>query len=816
MRGPRLRPDCVNHRRARAAAAAPPAAMGPDAPPVLRDLILIGGGHAHVEVLRRFGMAPEPGVRLTLVAGAGGGARAAYSGMLPGYVAGFYSRDECHVDLARLCAYANARLVRADATGIDLAARELLLGGGRPPLSYSALSINTGAAPAPAAVPGAVEHSTPVKPIGAFADRVDALLARARASQAPLRVAVVGGGAGGAELAAALAFRLRAERAPGAEPHRVALVSRGPILAALAPAARAAFLPLLAAQGVEVVEAAGGVAAARAGALKLARGGAPLAFDECLWCTAAGPPAWLAATGLPLGGGGFLAVNEFLQSDGGPPEVFAAGDAAHLARAPRPKAGVFAVRAGPPLAENLRRFLVGAPLRPWVPQRGALALLSGGGRAAVAARGRWAAGGAWAWRWKDRIDRRWMARYGEELDFEKRDRMMARAARRGGGAGALALRAFGAEGAALEAAAAARCGACGSKLGAGVVAGALARVRAGLAAADAADGVAPNASSALVLAGLEAPDDAAVLAPPPPGHVAVHTVDHLRCLQGWDPYLFGAAAATHALGDVFAMGAAPRAALAVATLPFAARGRLAADLHQLLAGAAAALRAAGCALVGGHSAEGGELALGVAVYGSAPPDALLRRGGLRPGQALVLSKALGTGLVLAAQMRGRARGPDLAAAADAMLLGAGPAAAALRAAGATGCVDVTGFGLLGHLAEMAEASGVAAEVDAGAAPLLPGAAAAAAAGVRSSLHAENARVAGVVTNAAATLAHALWPLLVDPQTCGGLLAGVPPERAGAAVAALRAAGYPDAAVVGRVLEAGAGGGAGRLTVLLPP
>ena len=279
------------------------------------------------------------------------------------------------------------------------------------------------------------------------------------------------------------------------------------------------------------------------------------------------------------------------------------------------------------------------------------------------------------------------------------------------------------------------------------------------------------------------------------------------------------------------MGARPAAALALATLPHASEAIHEEDLLQLLAGAAAALAAEGCALAGGHTCEGAELALGFAVTGHAPEGALLRKSGLRPGDALVLTKPLGTGAVMAAAMRGAAEGRWVAAALDAMQQSSGAAARVLARHGARAATDVTGFGLLGHAAEMARASpasssssssttaaaaaaaaasngasAVVLEIDPAKVPSLPGAADCVAAGHLSSLHAANARALAAVEAGSArdwTARDARWPLLVDPQTAGGLLAGVPAGAAEACVAELKAAGYERAAVVGRVLEAAA-------------
>src|SRR5271169_467259 len=170
---------------------------------IAQDLVLVGGGHAHVHVLKSFGMQPVPGVRVTLVTR---DVETPYSGMLPGYVAGHYSLDECHIDLGRLARFAGARLIRDEAIGLDPANCALLCDA-HPPIRYDVLSIDIGSTPRSDDAPGAAEHAIAVKPIDRFAARWEALLSRAR-GMSRLRLAVVGGGAGGVELALSAHHRL--------------------------------------------------------------------------------------------------------------------------------------------------------------------------------------------------------------------------------------------------------------------------------------------------------------------------------------------------------------------------------------------------------------------------------------------------------------------------------------------------------------------------------------------------------------------------------------------------------------------------------
>ncbi|MFI5001657.1 MAG: selenide, water dikinase SelD, partial [Reyranellales bacterium] len=248
-----------------------------------------------------------------------------------------------------------------------------------------------------------------------------------------------------------------------------------------------------------------------------------------------------------------------------------------------------------------------------------------------------------------------------------------------------------------------------------------------------------------------------------------------------DPYVFGQVAAVHALGDVWAMGAKPHSALALAVVPAAAERLMEEDLFQLLSGARHVLDQAGCALIGGHSGEGPEAALGFSVNGLVEPARALRKGGLRPGDKLVLTKPLGTGVIFAAAMRGAARGRWIASALASMQQPSSDAAEALVQAGAHACTDVTGFGLAGHLAEMIRATGrgdeVSVDLHLDALPALDGAVDLFAKGFASSLQPENLRARHLIDGMDKLGHHPKLPLIFDPQTAGGLLGAVPADAA---------------------------------------
>jgi selenide,water dikinase len=327
-----------------------------------------------------------------------------------------------------------------------------------------------------------------------------------------------------------------------------------------------------------------------------------------------------------------------------------------------------------------------------------------------------------------------------------------------------------------------RCGGCGAKIGATVLSRALGAIE-------------PAARDDVVI-GLDAPDDAAVVDTGGP-KLSVQTVDYFRAIVD-DPYLFGKIAAVHALGDVYAMGGEPQTALAIATVPYGLETKVEADLTMMMTGANEVLREAGCALVGGHTSEGAELALGFSITGLVERAAALRKGGLQPGDALILTKPIGTGTLLAADMRMKARARWVAAAVEHMTTSNRAAAAILRGHGVHGATDVTGFGLIGHLVEMVKASGVDASLSIAAVPLLDGARETLSQGIFSSLQPQNVRLRRAIRNLEEAAKHPLYPMLFDPQTAGGVLASIPGDRAEACLAELRANGYPKAAVVGLV------------------
>ncbi len=368
----------------------------------VKRLILAGGGHAHLHVLKTLAAGSWPGVEVVLVSPH---ARQVYSGMLPGWIAGHYRLEECAAALEPLARAAGVRFVQDSVVAVD-AERRLLQCAAGGAMPYDLLSLDTGAQVDSSSLAATGAALLPIRPLERFIVDWDRQLAgfieAGRAS-----VAVVGGGAAGVELA--LAMRYRLATLLGADRVEVFLVEGGALMKGHGKRVVSRVAAALTAGGVQRLQ---GYAAGSATGLLLSDG-RDLAVACVVAATGVVPAPWLTGSGLALARDGFIAVGEGQRSISHP-EVFAAGDVATRVAAPLAKSGVHAVRAGPVLAVNLRRALEGRPLAPERPrrsQRSPLYLLATGPRRAVVSWGGWSATGRWAWRWKDWIDRRFMKQY---------------------------------------------------------------------------------------------------------------------------------------------------------------------------------------------------------------------------------------------------------------------------------------------------------------------------------------------------------------------------------------------------------------------
>ncbi|MGB7443690.1 MAG: FAD-dependent oxidoreductase, partial [Coleofasciculaceae cyanobacterium] len=428
--------------------------------PNSKDLVLIGGGHSHAIALKKFGMEPLPGVRLTLITDV---SHTPYSGMLPGYVAGLYSFDQCHIDLRPLVKFAQATMIVDKAIGLDLENSRVLCAN-RPPVAFDLLSIDIGSTPAAVTVPGAAAYTISAKPISQFLSYWRQVTHTVRQfPQRKIRLAIVGGGAGGVELALSVQAHLQEIYRQTGQPRQnleMHLFHRGAkLLPERNPWVGKRLEQILKRRGVKLhlreevcaieieVDAnqtysqtgltqtyqesppnpptLGGVnpLSSRFGGrmhkssqrdlpkLIHTQSGLTVECDYIFWVTQASAAPWLEEAGLATDKRGFLQVNDTLQSISHP-QVFAAGDVATMVNHPRPKAGVFAVRQGEPLYKNLRRVLQNKSPKPFIPQKQFLILIGTGDQKAIASHS-WLGFGPHPliWRWKDYIDRRFMEKF---------------------------------------------------------------------------------------------------------------------------------------------------------------------------------------------------------------------------------------------------------------------------------------------------------------------------------------------------------------------------------------------------------------------
>jgi selenide,water dikinase len=548
--------------------------------------------------------------------------------------------------------------------------------------------------------------------------------------------------------------------------------------------------------------------------------GKKIEYDEAIFCTQACAQDWIRESGLDVTDiGGFINVKTTLESVNSP-NVFACGDVAHLVDNPRPKAGVFAVRSGPPLNDNLRARLIGEiNLEPWIPQEEFLGIIGTGGGYAVASKGPLGIEGKFLWKLKDKIDRIWMQGYSVLPDMDDMEALKALRIEHGleeretipNPINDLA-KSMGQDTIDMLSKSKMRCGGCGSKVGSQVLSRALSRVRE----------FAHRRPEVIAGIGVGEGDDCALVTPPAPPAYLVHSIDYFRSFIS-DPFLFGRIAANHALSDVHAMNGDAVSGLALCVIPYGPEQRVEDTVVQMLAGMMSVMKREGCSLVGGHTSEGTEAALGLSVNGVVHPDRVLRKGPFRSNDVLIVTKGLGTGTIMAADMRGKAKGRWLTAAFESMTLSNSKSASIFFEHGCNACTDITGFGFLGHLLEMLQLPSEEEEeedtnkfhirintekkkkllsviIKLSSVPLLPGASECVEGGIFSSLQPQNIRCARAIGNVELGAGNSTYPLLFDPQTAGGLLGAVPSHRANDCIKELSKAGYTCSSIVGEVMQ----------------
>jgi|CXWL01.1.fsa_nt_gi selenide,water dikinase len=706
--------------------------------PHKKDLRLIGGGHSHIVVIKKLGMSPIPGIRVTLISN---NTLTPYSGMLPGLIAEHYSFEDCHIDLRKLCQWAGVQFVCSEVQHIDPLAKQIYCHQ-YPALRYDLLSINVGSQPALNEIKNAAIHGHSIKPIKQFLQNWHQWLESAKASRQPKRVIIIGGGAAGVEILLAMRYKLCNTTAIHAD--FTLICADQHILSSHNERVQTFFKHHLQTLGISII-CAKHVVSVTEHQLSL-NDNTTLNYDFCAWAIHAGAQPWLAESGLKCDDRGFIQVDQYLRSISHP-DIFSAGDSAAFMPTPLPKAGVYAVRQGPILAKNIIAQFENRQLLPFKPQRHFLSLLTTGERYAIASRGQLFTRGKWVWLWKNHIDRAFMARFNPQP--------MVNTDNSGDDTESM------------------RCGGCGAKVGSNILQNVLSQLD-----------IQPHPDVASELR-----DDAAIINLPA-NTQWLQSVDFFRSFID-DPYLLGRIAAIHSLGDIYAMGGIPHSALVTAVIPYSSEPIMQETLLHLMRGVLKTLNDENTALIGGHSGEGPEMAIGLTVNGILPSSKALTKSGLTPGDSLILTKPIGSGVLLAANMAARCQGLWLDQALAYMLQSNRAAATILRSYTACSCTDVTGFGLLGHLQEMLLASRCSASLSMNAIPVMEGAQQCSLQGIQSTFYAANKQASQCHYYAGQ---HPSYPLLFDPQTAGGLLAGIPAERTDECLHALSAAGYTSAQI----------------------
>ena len=736
-----------------------------------KDLVLLGGGHTHVLLIKALAMRPIPGVRITLVSEK---TLTPYSGMLPGFVAGHYSLEQTNIDLNALCRKAGVRWIKARCTGIDADEKRLSLSS-LPELEFDVLSVDIGSTP-DQRIAGASQYALGVKPIAGFQQRwqhlisaLETLQENSKTPQPSTQIidwGVIGAGAGGVELVLAMAHRLRdhpkirfhlifrGERILSGYPNRV--------IQRVEQALKEYNILLHPEFSVARVTDSGVSSDA----------GKQIALDSSIWCTGAVGAPWLSDSSLVSTDTNFIQVETTLQSVSHK-HVFAVGDIAANLQDPRPKAGVFAVRQAPYLEDNLRRLFAGDTLKAVSLQTQYLSLLALGDKLAVGSRNGFAISGRWVWKWKDYIDQKFM----QQFTAMKMLDMTAAANTLDDGSEVI------------------HCGGCASKLGPALLTENLAKL---------------NSIQHSVQNSEQQPSrqiDDAILWQANPGVWSVQSIDGFRSFIS-DDSRFAHICVNHALSDLYAMGATPVHVQAWINLAFNDIRLQQRDHLRMLRAMQSVLSEQSTTLSGGHSSEGLETHLGIVANGEVALTGQWSKSGTHVGDVIVLSKPLGTGVIMAADMQAKAPADSVDAAIQMMLLSNAGPMKALSSCHPTAVTDVTGFGLLGHLLEMLDSNpqALVAELNLHDIPLLSGALELATLGWRSSLHPQ---LDGYLERCdidpnlqAAESKSVLWnddakgdnnldktgkasnkardaniALLIDPQTSGGLLATLAPDDA---------------------------------------
>lgn len=714
-----------------------------------RNVVLMGIGHTNAHVVRMWRMKAFPDTSLTCISDR---PVATYSGMLPAVLAGQIPQETMQIDLVRLCASVGARLIVDRVVGLDRA-EGLVHFESRPSIPFDALSIGIGSVPSVGALPKeSIEGPAllRIKPMQTFLKRLSKRVEEVRESSEPLRAVVVGSGVAGIEILFCVREFLDAHGFKDAD---IRLVSRSDtILKGALASTQTRIMAEINRRGHEVclnrsvtsVEHDSKSASSRI----VCSDGTELSSNLIIWATGATSPPGLAGLDLPLDESGFVSIDHTLRTTDANrvPEksVFAVGDTGTIVGENLPKAGVYAVRQGPILWRNLRSALDGKPLRKYQPQRSFMSLINmGDGRAVGEWKGRTFVG-RWVYMLKNRIDSKFMEKFEPVVMEEDPSEPM-------------------------------QCHGCGCKLGVGSLEQVIRDI---------------GTETGIV------PDDAAAIGGDANSNLWASTDFFTNPVD--DAYLFGRITAIHSASDLVATGTQVTEALGNVVVPEGDRTAQQQVLKDFLAGASEEFTSLGAKIVGGHTIVGPRFEAGFTVIGKSLGEGVLAKAGLRAGDKLYLTKPIGVGVLLAAYMRSKLAAEDYMNAIELMLRPQHRYAYLAVEAGICAATDVTGFGLVGHLQEMLSTSQASARLRLSSIPTLKAAEQCVQQGIESSLVGDNLENSRHVRASEAIKALPSYRLSFDPQTCGGLLFGVPQASENAWLDSLEREGLAPPANIGTV------------------
>ncbi|HNO22202.1 MAG TPA: selenide, water dikinase SelD [Leptospiraceae bacterium] len=741
----------------------------------MKQIVFAGGGHSHCMALMNLAAKKKLGKEIILVSDH---YEAVYSGMLPGYIGMDYSRDEILIDLWKFTRKLGIGFIHSKIQGIRASEQKLILEG-RSPLFFDLLSVNAGVI-CREEFPGS-HLLTPLKPAFEFLNIFRKIWGRWLEKNSRIRIGILGGGIAGLEVQ----YSLRERFARSGMEAEIQIFEKSDTLPKFNPGMIKFLKKNILSGKINYNLSKIPVSCEIAEGLKKIRFSdeTEYEFDDIFLCTSGRPPELAGASDLSRNESGFFQVNSFLQTLSHS-NVFASGDCASMQGLSVPKAGVYAVRQGKPLSENIIRFTEGKPLKEYIPQKSALALVYSGNSRAFAVKGNFfVPPSSLLFSWKDGIDRKFMNRFSE---MEKMPAMKA----------------------ADESMNEMHCAGCGSKISGKSLKNVIERIKKetekksedsdfiGEIAKNISDFFSETKSrrSELILDMHSSEDVSSVL--PPKKMRLLQSTDHFSPMIS-DHHTYSRILTLHALSDLYAKGAVPDSVLISLTLPYMPDGAAEETAYQLLSGAVGLLSSLGIHVLGGHTSEGPELQMGMTCNGFVYPGRERLKKNLKSGDALILTKPLGTGLIFAADQRCLAEGRWVEAAVESMLLSNEKASEIFEKYNVRACTDVTGFGLAGHLSEMLNVSGLGADIYLSQLKLIEG---------TEEILKTHPEIQSSMYPANWSAFHHFFEMnlsqdyinriLYDPQTSGGLLAGISKSKAEACTEELHRAGYRFASCIG--------------------